>query len=170
MKLLKWLDQRLEETLMMIMLTVICVVMGISVVSRYVLNDALSWAEEISRYMFVWSAFLSASLCLKKRSSIKIDMLILALGKHIQRALLILGDIIMIAFFAYMLKGAITVTMSIFETNQTSPALLLPMYLVYGSTVVGFALSLIRLLQRLYFLATHRFAGYEAHLHAGKED
>lgn len=170
MKLLKWLDQRLEETLMMIMLTVICVVMGISVISRYVLNDALSWAEEISRYMFVWSAFLSASLCLKKRSSIKIDMLLLALGKNVQRALLILGDIIMLAFFAYMLNGAVTVTMSIFETNQTSPALLLPMYMVYGSTVVGFTLSLIRLLQRLYFLATHRLVGYEDHLRAGKED
>lgn len=169
MKLLKWLDQRLEETMMMIMLTVICVVMGVSVISRYAMNDALSWAEEISRYMFIWSAFLSASLCLKRRSSIKIDMLILTMGQSLQRILLILGDIIMVAFFAYMLKGAITVTQSVFETNQTSPALLLPMYLVYGSTVVGFALSLVRLAQRLYFLVTHPLADYETHLHAGKE-
>lgn len=152
---------------MMIMLAVICGVMGVSVISRYVLNSALSWAEEISRYMFVWSAFLSASLCLRRRSSIKIDMLILALGKGVQKTVLIAGDLIMIAFFAYMLAGGYTATVGIFETNQTSPALLLPMYLVYGATVAGFSLSLVRLVQRLYFLVTTPGAGYEEHLRAG---
>ena len=169
MNLFKWLDNRLEETLMMIMLTVICCVMGISVIARYALNDALSWAEEISRYMFIWSSFISVSLCLKKRSSIKIDMLLTALGKPLQRVLLILGDLIMAVFFAYMLNGSISATVSIFETNQTSPALLLPMYLVYGSTVVGFALSMIRLAQRLYFLIKTPGVGYEEHISAGKE-
>lgn len=168
MNLFKWLDQRLEETLMMIMLAIICGVMGVSVISRYVLNDALSWAEEISRYMFVWSAFLSASLCLRRRSSIKIDMLLLSMRKPMQKALLIFGDLIMIVFFAYMLKGGVTVTASIFETNQTSPALLLPMYLVYGAAVAGFSLSLVRLVQRLYFLSKTPDAGYEEHLRAGR--
>lgn len=153
---------------MMIMLMVICCVMGISVITRYVLNDALSWAEEICRYMFVWSAFLSASLCLKKRSSIKIDMLMLALRKPLQKALLIFGDLVMMFFFAYMLKGGVAVTASIFKTNQTSPALLLPMYLVYGAAAVGFSLSLIRLAQRLYFLIKTPGAGYEEHLGAGR--
>lgn len=168
MKLFKWLDQRLEETIMMIMLAVICVVMGLSVISRYVLNDALSWAEEISRYMFIWSAFLSASLCLRRRSSIKIDMLMLALGKRLQRVMVIISDIIMIVFFAYMLRGGVTVTLSMIETNQTSPALLLPMYLVYGATMVGFPLSLIRLVQRLYFMIKNPEAAYMEHLGQGK--
>lgn len=170
MDLFRWLDQRFEETLMMIMLAVICCVMGVSVVTRYVLNNALSWAEEISRYMFVWSAFLSASLCLRRRSSIKIDMLLIVLGKPLQRIIVILGDIIMIAFFIYMLYGGIIVTSSVLETNQTSPALLLPMYVVYAATVVGFALSLARLAQRLYFMTVTPGAGYEEHLCAGKED
>lgn len=169
MNLFKWLDQRLEETLMMIMLAVICGVMGFSVVSRYVFDNALSWAEEICRYMFIWSAFLSASLCLKRRSSIKIDMLVLSLGKPFQRIIIILGDFIMIAFFAYMLHGGILVTTSILETNQTSPALLLPMYWVYAATIVGFSLSLVRLVQRIYFMIKTPGAAYEEHLHAGKE-
>lgn len=168
MNLFKWLDQRLEETIMMIMLAVICIVMGISVISRYVLNDALSWAEEISRYLFIWSAFLSASLCLRRRSSIKIDMLMLALGKRLQRVMVIVSDIIMIFFFAYMLRGGVTVTLSMIETNQTSPALLLPMYLVYGATVIGFPLALVRLVQRLYFMIKNPEAAYMDHLSQGK--
>lgn len=152
----------------MVMLAMICIIMGFSVLSRYVIGNAVSWAEEICRYMFIWSAFLSASLCLKRRSSIKIDMLMLALGRGFQRALVIVGDIIMMLFFAYMLSGGVEVTRSMIETNQTSPALLLPMYLVYGVTVVAFPLSLIRLIQRLYFMIKNPKAAYAEHLSAGK--
>lgn len=168
MKLLKWLDQYFEETVMMIMLALLTAIMGYSVIMRYIFNDSLSWAEEISKYLFVWSAFLSTSLCLKRRSSIKIDMLLLALPGNIQRLLLFTGDAIMLVFFSYVLKGAVDVTAGIYESGQTSPALMLPMYFVFASTVVGFALSIIRLLQRMYFLATHPLARYPEHIEAGK--
>lgn len=167
MGLLKWLDNRLEETIMMVMLAVLSIVMGVSVVARYVLNDSLSWAEEICKYLFIWSAFLSASLCLKRRSSIKIDMLVLALPKSLQRTMIIVGDLVMIVFFSYMLSGAWSVTKTMFVRGQTSPALLLPMYLVYGSTVVGFSLALIRLVQRIYFMIKTPCACYELHQSAG---
>lgn len=170
MSFLKWLNNKLEETLMMIMLALICIIMGVSVISRYVLNDSLSWAEEICRYLFIWSAFLSASLCLKKRSSIKIDMLMVALPKPIQRLLLILGDLIMLVFFCYMLYGGWTVSVMMYTRNQTSPALLLPMWIVYGASVAGFSLSIVRLLQRLYFLVITPGVHYDAHIEAGRRE
>lgn len=168
MSLLKWLDDRFEETLMMIMLAVLCLVMGVSVISRYILNDALSWAEEICRYLFVWSAFLSTSLCLRRRSSIKIDMLMVALPFRMQRVLLVVGDLIMLVFFCYMLSGAWSVTVMMYTRSQTSPALLLPMWLVYGAAVVGFALSIVRLLQRIYYLVKTPDAHYNAHIEMGR--
>lgn len=152
---------------MMVMLAAIAAVMGFSVVMRYGLNDSLSWAEEICKYLFVWSTFLSASLCLKRRSSIKIDMLLLALPANMQRFLLIIGDIVMLAFFLYMLKAAWTVTSGLYVSQQTSPALELKMYWIYLSTVVGFALCVFRLLQRMYFLVSKRTACYNDHIEAG---
>jgi TRAP-type C4-dicarboxylate transport system permease small subunit len=170
MKFLRWLDHRFEETLMMAALFLISVIMAYSVVMRYIFNDSLSWAEEICRYLFVWSAFLSASMCLKKRSSIKIDMLLLALPVKLQKAMLIAGDVIMFAFFAYMLNAAWGVSHGMYSSpfGQTSPALMLPMYLVFSASVAAFALCLLRLAQRLYFLLTTPGAGYQAHLEAGK--
>lgn len=153
---------------MMIMLALLSAIMGYSVIMRYVFNDSLSWAEEICRYLFVWSTFLSASLCLRRRSSIKIDMLVLSLPSHLQRIILVVGDVIMLVFFGYMLNGGIKATVGMFESGQTSPALMLPMYFVFASTVVGFALSIVRLLQRMYFLLTHPLAHYHDHLEAGR--
>lgn len=179
MKIIRWLDNRFEETLLMLFLLLITVVMAYSVFARYVFNDALSWAEEISRYFFVWSAFLSASMCLKKRSSIKIDMLLTMCPRFVQRIILIAGDIVMLVFFAYVFFGAWNTVATLIRTGQTSPALLLPMYLVYFSMVLGFGLALIRIVQRLYALTiggvicydSHRMAGQDSlHLKDGKKD
>jgi TRAP-type C4-dicarboxylate transport system permease small subunit len=158
---------------MMAALALITLIMGYSVIMRYGFNDSLSWAEEVCRYLFVYSAFLSAPLCLKKRSSVKIDMLILALPPVLQTLLLIAGDVLMFAFFGYMLFAAWGVVVSAFKSGQTSPALLLPMYFIFASAVLGFALCLLRLLERLRFLLHSLFttpgAGYQGHLDAGKE-
>jgi TRAP-type C4-dicarboxylate transport system permease small subunit len=171
-KFLRWLDDRLEETLMMAALAMITVIMGYSVVMRYGFNDSLSWAEEVCRYLFVYSALLSAPLCLKRRSSVKIDMLILALPPVLQTLILIAGDALMFAFFGYMLNAACGVVASVFKSGQTSPALLIPMYFIFASAALGFALCLLRLSQRLFTLLYSLFktpgAGYQGHLSAGK--
>lgn len=75
-KILHYLDEYLEEFLMVIFLIAMTLIMGIQVFSRYILGMSLSWSEEITRYLFIWSAFLSVSLCTRKCISIKIDQFI----------------------------------------------------------------------------------------------
>ena len=72
-KVLHWLDENLEEFLLVVFLIAMTLIMGIQVLSRYVLGQSLSWSEEITRYLFIWSGFLSVSYCSKKCLSIKIE-------------------------------------------------------------------------------------------------
>ena len=65
-KVLHWLDENLEEFLLVVFLIAMTLIMGIQVLSRYVLGQSLSWSEEITRYLFIWSGFLSVSYCSKK--------------------------------------------------------------------------------------------------------
>ena len=60
-KVLHWLDENLEEFLLVVFLIAMTLIMGIQVLSRYVLGQSLSWSEEITRYLFIWSVFLSVS-------------------------------------------------------------------------------------------------------------
>ena len=57
-KILHWLDENLEEFLLVFFLIAMTLIMGIQIFCRYVLGQSLSWSEEITRYLFIWSGFL----------------------------------------------------------------------------------------------------------------
>ena len=151
--MLKWVNDHLEETIMAVLLFLITAIISYSVIMRYVFNDSPSWAEEITRFFFIWSAFISIGLCIKSQSSIRIDILLTVLSEKACRVLLILVNVFIIAVFAYWLKGAISVTKTLINNGQTSPALLVPMWIIYGSSVVGFALGIVRCAQQVFINA-----------------
>ena len=148
MKLLKWLDDYLEEALLLIMLGIMVVVMGIQITARYVFASSLSWSEEITRFLFICSGFLSASYCIKKSLSVKIDQLVNMLpgrGVHIFR---LISYSIQLVFFSYLIPFAWKYVMSEIESGQLSPACGIPMYVIQSFTVISFVLCVIRLIQK----------------------
>ena len=54
-KVIHFLDESLEESLLIALLIGMTMIMGIQVVSRYVFGMSLSWSDELTRYMFIWS-------------------------------------------------------------------------------------------------------------------
>ena len=147
--MLKWINDHLEEMLMTLLLFLITSIISYSVILRYIFNDSPSWAEEITRFFFIWSAFLSIGLCIRRQSSIRIDILLTALSEKGRCLLLVFVNIFIIAVMLYWLKGAVNVTKTLVDNGQTSPALLVPMWLIYGSSTVGFSLAIIRSAQQV---------------------
>ena len=72
-KTLHWLDENLEEFLLVVMLAAMTLIMGIQIFSRYALGQSLSWSEEVTRFLFIWSGFkrqlLQQSACLSRSNS-----------------------------------------------------------------------------------------------------
>ena len=75
-KILHWLDENLEEFILVLFLIAMTLIMGVQVFCRYVLGMSLSWSEELTRYLFIWCGFLSVSYCSKKCLSIKIEQFV----------------------------------------------------------------------------------------------
>ena len=44
-KILHWLDENLEEFLLVLFLILMTLIMGVQVLSRYILGASLSWSE-----------------------------------------------------------------------------------------------------------------------------
>lgn len=147
MKIVKWIDKNLEEVILITLLILMTLIMGLQITMRYVFKSSLSWSEELVRFMFVWSAFISIPYCIKHGKSIKIDQFRNAFPESIKKVLLITDKIIIFILFAILTYYAVDVVRATLVSGQTSAALGLPMEIVQVSTVLGFGLACIRTLQ-----------------------
>jgi len=66
MKVLRWLDDHLEEYILAVLLVTISCVMMLQIIMRYIFNSSLPWPEELTRYCFVWSGFLGIGYSIKR--------------------------------------------------------------------------------------------------------
>lgn len=147
-KVLLWLNDNLEEFLMVVFLGAMTLIMGVQVFSRYVLGTSLSWSEELTRYIFIWAGFLSVSYCTKKCISIKIEQFVAMFPRRGKAIFKVVNHTFELALFLYLLPFAWKYFLSAIISGQTSPALNLPMYYVQAAPLVSFILVAFRIAQR----------------------
>ncbi len=147
-KAILWLDENLEEFLLIIFLIGMTVIMGAQIFCRYILEMSLSWSEELTRYLFVWSGFLSVSYCSKKCLSIKIEQFVALFPRRGKAVFKLVNHTFEFIFFVYMIPFAYSYMMSAVKSGQVSPACSIPMYYVQAAPFVSFILVSFRILQR----------------------
>ncbi|MCD8230960.1 MAG: TRAP transporter small permease [Clostridiales bacterium] len=147
MKVLKWLDENLEETILILLLICMACIMGVQIVARYVFNQSLSWSEELTQYLFVWATFISISYCVKKRISIKIEQFINVLPERGKTGLRLFRHTVVLIFCIIMLPYCVTYVMQAVDLQATSAALGIPMVYIQSAPLVGFILLTIRVAQ-----------------------
>ncbi len=150
MKFIKFLDEYMEEIILIVLLIMITMIMGIQVCARYVFNYSLAWSEEITRYLYIWSGFISVSYCTKKCISIKVEQFVSVFPGKIKIILKIINHSIEFIFFFYLIPFAYKYLIYAIESNQISPACGIPMYFVQLSPLVGFVLVEFRIIQCWY--------------------
>lgn len=153
MKAIKWLDKYFEETVLAVLLFVMMMIMGIQVTARYALGNSLSWSEEITRFCFIWTGFLSISFCIKNSADIKIEQFIdlfhNVAGGKIKIAMKTFVNIVEFVLFIYLLPFAYHYVHSAYISQATSPACGIPMWMVQSITLISFVMCEIRVVQKI---------------------
>ncbi len=166
-----WLNDSLEEFLMVVSLILMTLIMGVQVFCRYVLGASLSWSEELTRYIFVWAGFLSVSFCTKRCVSIKIEQFVAMFPRRGKAVFKLVNHTFELIFFFYLMPFAVKYLASAVESGQVSPACHIPMYYVQAAPLVSFILVSIRIMQRWYieFQAAWKGEDGAGHEEDGKE-
>lgn len=99
-----------------------------NVVARYVFNSPIQWAEEFSRYAFIWVVFMGAAVCTKRNRHIAIDSLLQILPASIQRVFHLLVDVCILGLMAVIVYYGGILTSA---ATQTTATLKVPQYVVY---------------------------------------
>ena len=135
-----------------ILLTAMTVVVFLQVLFRYWLHLPLDWGEEVSRYLFVWSAMLGAGIATKRGAHFGIDFLVKILPPFAQKGIAIGVNLCVCA-----LMGLIAVQgtrLVIFNLSQISPTLFIPMGFPYAAVPACALLMLIYTIADTWAIAT----------------
>jgi TRAP-type transport system small permease protein len=144
---------RLAKVLTQVCVAIMAVVVALQVFFRYFLQNPIIWAEEAARYALVWMTFIGASIGIRAGILACMDLVATSLPPRARRWIttsVIVLNCLLIGFLFYLsiqLVGIPSVK------NQASPAMRVPMSLVYCAMPVGLALmmfqSVLQLLQNL---------------------
>ena len=95
-----------EETLIAILFGIMTVATFSNVIARYIFNDSILWALELTVFLFAWMVLLGASYAIKKNSHLGVDILINVLSPQKRRILGLIAVFFCLLFSFLMLKGS----------------------------------------------------------------
>lgn len=134
----------------------ICMVILIfaQVFCRYVLNDALSWSEELAGYFFHWATFLGASVAFYDNSHISVTYFIDRITNTRLRAFIMtLADCCCLWFLGMYVVDGFYVCRMVFKFGETAASMTwLPMGFVQLAIPLA---SVFMVLNILYYLIGH---------------
>ena len=115
---------------------------NLAVFYRYVLSDPLTWTNEISSYLLVYTVLFGAAIALRNNQFVKVEALLSLLPKRLKKWIIILSHIL-IALFLMVCIGSPSMLIKKAEITKTiSPALGIPMTSLYRLLRIGFILML----------------------------
>jgi TRAP-type transport system small permease protein len=158
---------RLLSFIMVACLAVMVVMVFGNVVMRYGFNSGITVSEELSRWLFLWVVFMGATVAVRERTHMGVDMLVALLAPRLQRLCLMLGYGLMLFATWLMLEGSLAQTRINWDVQ--APVTGLPLAWVYSSGVVFAVSTGVMLLIDLYRIATGRLTLEQMHPPQGLE-
>jgi TRAP-type C4-dicarboxylate transport system permease small subunit len=143
---MKKIYDQLEENLLFFALVFSVFLIFVQVIMRYVFGRSLSWSEELARYLFIWYTWIGTSLAVRKRRHIRIEILTDFLKEKAKLRLELLVLLVWAGFSAFLAFKGLQVGKFLYTSNQTSPALEIPMFFAYAAIPAGCSLMFLRLL------------------------
>ena len=150
MKVLKKLAMNFEAYLCAIAIAVMSVVVFVQVVFRFIVKSSLPWSEELSRYLQVYITFFGTAYGIQTGAHLGIEAFTHLLPKGGRKLLASLVQIVSMLVCTLILKLGVDIVMSQMASGQVSPAMRIPMWVIYGAIPMGMAFCVIRYIVEIY--------------------
>ena len=115
---------------------------------RFVLNNSLSWAEEISRFLMIWMCFLGSGVASKEGEHIAVNIIFKALPTKIKPYVIFFTKIFILFFLGFCVWRGISMVQ--FVIRQKAPASQISMAWAYGAVPVGCAIMFYHIFVSLF--------------------
>ena len=150
MSTLKKILCNIEGYCCVVTLAGISILVFTQVVFRYVLSSSLSWTEEVTRYLLVWTVFMGGAYCVKEKAHVGVEAFTYLLPKKARKVLAIVVMIGCVVLCSVIFKVGVDIVISLLTKMQVSPVLRIPMAYLYAAIPVGMALFIVRYIINIY--------------------
>ncbi|MDR1519228.1 MAG: TRAP transporter small permease [Planctomycetota bacterium] len=123
MKSLRWLYANFEEILSAFFLAVMIAALSLQVVMRATTGGSVPWAEELSRYTFVWAVYFGASLAAKRAGHVRITAQFMLVPFKVKVAFRFISDLIWVGFNIFFAVYGVEMLADSFRYPEISPTL-----------------------------------------------
>lgn len=140
--------QNFVNAIIGLMLIAIMVIIFVQTFTRYIIFYSIPWSEEASRYLFVGMILLGINMGISQDLMVRIDLIDNFLSAKMKKVMEIGRQVVALvisSIFFYSTFGMIRI-----GGYQMSPALRLPMNVMYGTLCIGFFLAVISVIFKLY--------------------
>ncbi len=101
MKILKFLDEKIEYIGMSIMFVIMFIVVLLGIITRLI-GHPISWTEEASRLAFVWMIFMGLSYGTAHDKHIRVTIIPDKMGPKVSAAFTIFWDLVTVVVFIWI--------------------------------------------------------------------
>ena len=148
-RMITLLDDHLEEILIFIAFASMSLIIFFQVIMRYVFQASLYWSEEAARYLFIWLIYIGVSYGAKKDAHIAVTALDLVLNEKQRKWIKLTASLLFFGFATCACYYGREVCSIIGRLGQQSPAMDVPMWVIYAAVPTGYGLTCIRLAQKI---------------------
>ena len=148
----KGLD-KLTYVFLSVAYSVLIVILSIQVFSRFVFSFPFMWAEEFTRYLFIWITYIGAGVAFSKGGHLAVDAISSKFPFKLRYTLDIVFNIVVICFAAFVayqgfLYSGINIHKPFYSTKM------LNLGTAYLAIPIGCCIMIINILRELYKLLT----------------
>lgn len=148
-KIYSWFDVNFEPVIVVSLFFVMTSLVALQVILRFVFQTGFSWAEEVSRYIFVWVIYLAVSYATRNNRHIKLSVILRLFPEKGQRVMTIISDFLFFIFSGVIFYYCYNVVKTTQEFGDMAITIEVSMNVLYAAGFVGFGLNTIRLIQNL---------------------
>lgn len=123
-----------------------------NVIARYLFDASLTWASELSIFLFLWSVFFGAAYCFKKDAHIAVTIILDIVPTPIAKAMLVISHVITLAYLAAVSYYGYEYLQLVIDLEERSVDLDIPMWIIYLVIPISFALAAYRVGERLVII------------------
>ena len=121
----------------------------VNVVARYAFESSLSWAGELTIYLFLWSTFFGATYCFKKDAHIAVDVFLIKAPPKMQKFLTLITLIISAIYVGAIAYFGYQYVLLYIDLGEMSVDLDIPLWIPYVVVPISFAFSTIVIIYKL---------------------